>query len=629
MRARKPLLRVGLILALSVFACAGAFADAASAAPVTVVPTRFDDPAGAGNCPSDCSLRQAVAFIQATGGTVDLTNAPTALKYTLSQGTLTINPASGNSITILGPNPRLVTITDQGGAGTVINVAGQTASISGVTITGGTSSGNGGGITNAGTLTLNNDQITGNSTSGGSVAGGGIYNNGPALTISNSTVTANTATGGAAGVAEGGGIASNTGTLKISNSTITANTATNSSPVPTSTATGGGIWQSAGGTMVLANVTLNGNTASSALLNQSSGGNLTVLGSVTVKNTIVSGGTASTGQDCSAATTSGGYNLEDDSAKQCGFTVTGDQTNVDPQLNTLGNATSGNGFTDVETVKATSPVIDAGNPNGCTDALGNALSTDQVANPRGTPCDIGAFETSLPPVLVSGPAVTGTPQSGQLLACSGANFSGLPFTLTYAWLRNGTAIAGATSQTYTPDGPDIGQAVACAVTATNVDGRLTATSNAVTVTLPPLPPFDGMTLSKTRFTLRNSQVILPVQCSKVAIFGCGGIVKISVASANASAAAKKKKRKHHTPAVPHPTTLGTATFKFNTAVAGTIPVLISHDGKLEIASRPHGRQVVTIQFLAYDGLYRQKVTTYSGQITAPASTVSKKHKRKR
>jgi hypothetical protein len=150
----------------------------------------------------------------------------------------------------------------------------------------------------------------------------------------------------------------------------------------------------------------------------------------------------------------------------------------------------------------------------------------------------------------------------------------------------------------------------------------------VSVALPPLPAFDGVTLLKTRFTLRNSQVILPVMCSRVAVFGCGGIVKISVAGTvkGASAAAKTKRRK---PTVPHPSTLGTATFKLSTSQTGTIPVLISHDGKLEIASRPHGRQPVTIQILAYDGLGRQKLTSYKGEITAPASTTKKSKRRKR
>ena len=622
---------------------AGLGADAANAAPVTAVPTIPTDTTAnttdVGSCATSggsCSLREAVNYVQnnAGGGTVDLTETGIP-SYSLSKGTLVINVASGNpTISITGPNPRLVTITASGAspAGGVMTITGATVTISGVTITGGSATGNGGGILNNAVLTLNNDQITNNTATAASLssaAGGGVYNNTGTLTISNTTINSNTATGGGSGSgASGGGIASMGGTLYLTNSTIAANTASGGTPI--GSASGGGIAQLGAATIVLANVTLNGNTASNTLANATAG-NLSTSGSgsVSAKDTIISGGTANGGSNCNAATaaTSQGYNLED--KNQCGFAGTGDKVNTDPRLNALANSPTGNGFTDVETVNIASPVIDGGNPNGCTDAVGAALSTDQVANPRGKPCDIGAFESNLPPVLTTGPVVSGIPQTGQVLTCSGASFSGLPYTLSYAWLRNGTAIAGATGPMYTPAGPDVGQGVACSVTATNVDGTLTATSTAVTISLPPLPPFDGMTLLKTRFTLTNSQVVLPVQCSKVAIFGCGGLVKISVASANATAAAKKKRKHHHAPSVPHPTTLGTATFKFNTAVIGSIPVLISHDAKLEIASRPHGQQAVTIQFLSYDGLYRQKVTTYSGRITAPASTVSKKHKKKR
>jgi hypothetical protein len=45
-----------------------------------------------------------------------------------------------------------------------------------------------------------------------------------------------------------------------------------------------------------------------------------------------------------------------------------------------------------------SPAIDAGNPKGCTDALGHLLKTDQRGKPRPDPehtvgCDMGAYES--------------------------------------------------------------------------------------------------------------------------------------------------------------------------------------------------------------------------------------------
>lgn len=52
--------------------------------------------------------------------------------------------------------------------------------------------------------------------------------------------------------------------------------------------------------------------------------------------------------------------------------------------------------TKVRGIGAGSPAIDAGNPAGCEDEAGEALTTDQRGEPRpqGTRCDIGAFETA-------------------------------------------------------------------------------------------------------------------------------------------------------------------------------------------------------------------------------------------
>src|SRR5258708_5714379 len=68
----------------------------AAARGAAVTPTRFDDTNGTG-CPSDCSLRQAIAAAGA-GGTVSLRTPPGGAvdTYALTQGTLSL----GSSITI-------------------------------------------------------------------------------------------------------------------------------------------------------------------------------------------------------------------------------------------------------------------------------------------------------------------------------------------------------------------------------------------------------------------------------------------------------------------------------------------------------------------------------------------------
>jgi CSLREA domain-containing protein len=220
-----------------------------------------------------CSLRKAITY--ADGGTTEIDcaqgmasgtttiNVP-AGHYVLTGGTL---PITGNAI-IRGAGASATSI-DANGSSQVIEVFANsgtvTASISGVTVTGGLTplvgfmvrinGGEGGGIENLATLTLNGVTVTANATddgrtsplcfaggcSGGSGGqGGGIWNAGT-LTIDNSTISDNTTGSGASGTAganngggaggaggsggpggAGGGIY-NTGTLTVTDSTISAN----------------------------------------------------------------------------------------------------------------------------------------------------------------------------------------------------------------------------------------------------------------------------------------------------------------------------------------------------------------------------------------------------------------------
>src|SRR5262249_35875965 len=57
----------------------------------------------------------------------------------------------------------------------------------------------------------------------------------------------------------------------------------------------------------------------------------------------------------------------------------GDLNNTDPQLGPLHN---NGGATQTMAFPSGSRAIDAGNPNGCTDSLGNPLKTDQRGKPR-------------------------------------------------------------------------------------------------------------------------------------------------------------------------------------------------------------------------------------------------------
>lgn len=249
----------------------------ASATTTYVVTTNTDTTNGvAANCTSagssNCSLRDALAAAAAKGAaniTFDPHAFATPQTIALASG-LTI--ASNTTINIMGPTTgsgaTLKTLVTVSGGGPVFSVGSSAiASISGLTITGGSTQTAGGGILNNGILTVSNSTISGNNVPVPLGSGGGIENYG-SMTLIDSTVTGNsvglTFQGCAICGVQGGGI-DNEGTLSIANSTVAGNTAflnLGSNPgITDATVWGGGI--SNFGTLTMANSTVAGNSTSS------------------------------------------------------------------------------------------------------------------------------------------------------------------------------------------------------------------------------------------------------------------------------------------------------------------------------------------------------------------------------
>ncbi|MCZ3389660.1 MAG: hypothetical protein LH645_11205 [Actinomycetia bacterium] len=84
------------------------------------------------------------------------------------------------------------------------------------------------------------------------------------------------------------------------------------------------------------------------------------------------------------------------------------------------------------------------------------------------------------PVVTSPAAISGTPKTGQMLTCD-VSFDGAD-TVAYAWARNGTPIATATSASYKTTPADYLQELTCTATATSIDA-LTAESSSAGVTV--------------------------------------------------------------------------------------------------------------------------------------------------
>ncbi len=184
---------------------------------------------------------------------------------------------------ISGPGPALLTVARDSRSFQSFRIftvgKGARTAISGLTIAGGSTAA-GGGINNAGSLSLNNMWIMGNLTSGGLVItqgatlGGGIDNTGT-LSVTDCRFTDNTAEGNA-NVAYGGAIA-NSGRLSIIGATFSGNVAQSGSNYD---GFGGGIYNS--GTLSVMGSTFSGNSATSG--QDGYGGAINNLGTLSVTN---------------------------------------------------------------------------------------------------------------------------------------------------------------------------------------------------------------------------------------------------------------------------------------------------------------------------------------------------------
>jgi CSLREA domain-containing protein len=353
-----------------------------------------------GTCDADCSLREAITAATATPGAVV---APAGL-YPLRGAAGEDANASGDldvaeSMGIYGAGAGQ-TIIGAGHGDRVLHVlsAARTVAVANVTLRSGTVDGDGGGLSASAEAFVDLDGVSiENSSASG--AGGGIATSGRGRLV-RSTVTANAADfgggihlGGAGMPFEvrastlagndaavgGGGIAS-AADLAIVNSTLTGNG-------------GGGLLS--GGVATLRSVTVAGNTGSARIINGASGITQTQ-GAIDVRNSVLAD--SRSGPDCSSfngAFTAAYTHAED--AGGCDFSGAGDVTGSDPGLDPL----AGNGGpTQTRRVLVGSPLLDSGDPAGCTDAEGIPLDVDQRGLPRavngdaapGARCDEGAIE---------------------------------------------------------------------------------------------------------------------------------------------------------------------------------------------------------------------------------------------
>jgi hypothetical protein len=96
---------------------------------------------------------------------------------------------------------------------------------------------------------------------------------------------------------------------------------------------------------------------------------------------------------------------------------------------------------------------------------------------------VASARSAAAPQNTAVPQISGTAKEGETLTASNGTWSNAPTTYAYQWRRcasDGTAcgdIAGATKQTYPVVAADVGHTLRVVVTASNADGKASATSN--------------------------------------------------------------------------------------------------------------------------------------------------------
>ena len=317
----------------------------------TLMVNSLDDP-GSGSCDStECTLREAIAMAapyarinfeeDMAGDSITLQSPLLIDKHLIIDGaslTPHVEISGNNSVRVFYVTPG-------------VNVA-----ILGLNIING-SADKGGGIYNAGTLTISDSTFSGNNAISYNCGGGGIYNFQAMLIVTDSAFSGNNAVSN--NCVGGGGIYNELGTLTVTNSTFSDNSAN---------IEGGGIING-NGTLKVTNSTFSGNLAYNASSIRSTG-------TLNLSNSILANSVA--GGEC---TVTGNFtnntNLVEDGT--CSASLSGDPL--------LGPLQDNGGPTQTMAIGGDSPAYNAGDNGVCP-------ATDQRGMPRpfGAGCDIGAFE---------------------------------------------------------------------------------------------------------------------------------------------------------------------------------------------------------------------------------------------
>lgn len=378
----------------------GAFEMGAGVGTQPLIVTVADDELDGNLDPNDISLREALMIAAANPGDDIIRFAENV--YAQPNATITLtydDPLDGdalvdpllvnNNVKIEGPGANFLSVSGDGVSRVFRVLTGVTATLDGLTITGGggTGSGEGGGaIYSEGNLTLSRVEIVGNTTGTNPLTslGGGVSTFNGSLHVVDSTFAENFSL-------KGGGLFVRNTTVNIINSTFSTNI-------------GGGIAAAdPGSNLLLTNITVTNNTAATSTY---TGAGLLVYGggTVVVHNTIIAKNYRLDGTTPSDVYFRGGGFGAASSYNLIGSGGSGGLSNNDPNGNIVllpgvspgvGELRDNGGSTRTHALLIGSPAIDKGNPSHQA-GVGGVPSFDQRGTSYGRVMngriDVGAFE---------------------------------------------------------------------------------------------------------------------------------------------------------------------------------------------------------------------------------------------
>jgi hypothetical protein len=191
------------------------------------------------------------------------------------------------------------------------------------------------------------------------------------------------------------------------------------------------------------------------------------------------------------------------------------------------------------------------------------------------------------PVNTALPVISGTSTVGSELSCSSGSWTGEPelklstgWPLTspfsYQWLREGVAIAGATSASYVLQTADVGHSLMCEVSATDDAGQASARSSSFAV----VKPVPVIKTSASKLSVSKNATKVSIACATASCVGSVKAVETIVT---------KHRKGHKTIIKTEKLVLATGSYSLAAGKTGTVTLHLTSVGKVKLAQASHHR----------------------------------------